>query len=114
MTFLHSGRVWVWVRGGYIYLHYPSRTRILKFGKTQTQSNRGWFGLVPMGTGFVAMPTYVLLSLIWLVSCFSKLIKSSYNKFQILWFFIMETNGFSKLIIYIDMKLVETKFLTAP
>ena len=34
MTFLHSGRVWVWVRGGYIYLCYPSRTRILKSEKT--------------------------------------------------------------------------------
>jgi len=37
-----------------------SRTRILKSEKTQThtqtQSNRGWFGRVPMGTGFVAMP----------------------------------------------------------
>jgi len=40
ITFLHSGRVWVWVRGGYIYPRYPSRTRILKSGKTQTQSNR--------------------------------------------------------------------------
>jgi len=60
MTFLHSGRVWVWVRGGYIYPRYPSRIRILKSGKThtQTQSNRGWFGRVPMGTGFVAMPTW--------------------------------------------------------
>jgi len=39
-----SGMVWVCVRGGYIYLRYPSRTRILKLGKTQThtqtQSNR--------------------------------------------------------------------------
>jgi len=40
MTFLHSGRVWVWVRGGYIYPRYPSRTRIMKSRKTQTQSNR--------------------------------------------------------------------------
>jgi len=35
MTFLHSGRVWVWVRGGYIYPYFPSRTRILKSGKTR-------------------------------------------------------------------------------
>jgi len=35
------GRVWVWVCGGYIYPCFPSRTRILKSGKTQTQSNRG-------------------------------------------------------------------------
>jgi len=41
MTFLHSGRVWVWVWGENIYPRYPSRTRILKSGKTQTQSNRG-------------------------------------------------------------------------
>ena len=40
VTFLHSGRVWVWVRGGYIYPRYQSCTRILKSGKTQTQSNR--------------------------------------------------------------------------
>jgi len=57
MTFLHSGRVWVWVRGGYIYPRYPSHTRILKSGKTQTLSNRGWFERVPMDTGFVVMPT---------------------------------------------------------
>jgi len=57
MTFLHSGRVWVWVRGGYIYPRYPSHTRILKSGKTQThtqtQSNRGKpvkSGLVWTGT----------------------------------------------------------------
>lgn len=41
-TFLHSGRVWV--RGRYIYPRYPSHTRILKSGKsqtyTQTQLNR--------------------------------------------------------------------------
>jgi len=55
MIFLHSGRVWVWVRGEYIYPRYPSRTRILKSGKTQTQSNQGWFGQVPIGTGFVVM-----------------------------------------------------------
>jgi len=41
MTFLQSGRVWVWVRGGYIHPRYPPRTRILKLGKTQTQSNWG-------------------------------------------------------------------------
>jgi len=29
MTFLHSGRVWVWVRGGYIYPCYSFRTCIL-------------------------------------------------------------------------------------
>jgi len=44
MTFLHSGRVWVWVRGGNMYPRYPTRTLIMKSGKTQThtqiQSNR--------------------------------------------------------------------------
>jgi len=30
----------------------------MKLGKTQTQSNRGWFGWVPMDTGFIAMPKY--------------------------------------------------------
>jgi len=56
-TFLHSGRVWVWVRDGCMYLCYPSRTRILKSGKaqvhTQTQLNRGKpvkLGLVWVGT----------------------------------------------------------------
>jgi len=28
----------------------------MKSGKIQTQSNWGWFGQVPMDTGFVAMP----------------------------------------------------------
>ena len=57
MTFLHTGRVWVWVWGGYIYPRYPSRTRTLKLGKTQTdihtQSNQGKpvkSGLVWAGT----------------------------------------------------------------
>jgi len=33
-------RIWTWVRGGYLYLCYSSRTRILKSRKTQTQSKR--------------------------------------------------------------------------
>jgi len=30
--------IWVWVRGGYLYTCYPSHTRVLKSGKTQTHT----------------------------------------------------------------------------
>jgi len=50
----HSGQVW----SGYLYLHYPPHTRILKLGKTQTQSNGSYlsnwdgFGQVSVGMSF--------------------------------------------------------------
>jgi hypothetical protein len=58
--FLHS----VGVRNGCIYLYYSPVTRILKLGKTQTQSkvenasNRDEFGRVSTCTCFIAMPKF--------------------------------------------------------
>ena len=38
IIFLHSGRVWVWVWGGYLYTRYPSHTHVLKSWNTQTHT----------------------------------------------------------------------------
>jgi len=35
---MHSGWVWIWVWGEYLYTRYPSHTRVLKSGKTQTHT----------------------------------------------------------------------------